>query len=264
MLADKDAESIQTAESLMERALFADAVVFLRDRITKTPRDEEQVALLSLYAEACVHTEDFAQALDIYATLLDQSPCDPEVMNNYGYTHMLSGNLDDAIGLFQKAHALDSQDAGILANLSLAYQKTGQLDEALQAILAATQLYPDSAVVWNNQGVILRRMGRDQDAEDAFSRALQYAPYDASAINNLGCLYRSRGDVEKSASLFRRIVSIDDPGAAALRNAAVVFTEVGDHECARHCCDQLLSLYPDTVFAQDAARILSGCGKEQT
>lgn len=93
--------------------------------------------LMIIYGKAGL----YAKALEAGDKLLS-SGRDPEVINNMGNVHYLSGDVDKAVEDYKEAASLSPEDAEVWVNLSRAYLKKGARQEAKDAFNAAMRLDP--------------------------------------------------------------------------------------------------------------------------
>lgn len=92
----------------------------------------------------------------------------------------------------------------------LAYQKNGDMDTALGYFQKAMELDPTLAVAYNDAGVIYEAKGWNDKAKQAYGKAIEIDPTLSSPYYNLGSIYEKEGDFEKAIQYFKKRVLIGD------------------------------------------------------
>jgi tetratricopeptide (TPR) repeat protein len=96
-------------------------------------------------AAIAVEREQFDEALECQAKLIDAGERSPELFYNTGLLLQKSGQVDDAIRLYREALAEKPEFAEALLNLGHAMKDKGQMDEARAYWKRALQVKPDLA-----------------------------------------------------------------------------------------------------------------------
>jgi len=125
-----------------------------------------------------------AEAADLYAKAAAIKPDSAIVINNIGYSKLLSGDSEHAIESFRRALALDPKSETIENNLRLALAATGNYAEATRSV-GRDRL----SAVLNNVGFMAMQRGDHTAAEGYFARAMEasgsYASVTAKNIEQL-------------------------------------------------------------------------------
>lgn len=124
------------------------------------------------------------EAAKLYAKAAAIKPESAAIINNIGYSKLLSGDAPHAIESFHAALALDPKSETIQNNLRLAIAANGNYDEAIRA--TAHEQLP---IVLNNVGYVAMQRGDFSAAEGYFARAMEasssYASVTAKNIEQL-------------------------------------------------------------------------------
>ena len=110
-------------------------------------------------AGAAMAVGEYADALDILDTLIDQQPEYAEAVNRRATVYYLLGELDKAAADIDEVLKAEPRHFGALAGLGLVRRAQGREVEALKAFRAALAVYP--------------RMKGASDAADALARKLE-------------------------------------------------------------------------------------------
>ncbi|MCI2399561.1 tetratricopeptide repeat protein [Aliiroseovarius subalbicans] len=116
---------------------------------------------------------DFRYALEL-------SPDQPNVLNYLGYSFVeMQTNLDEALGMIERAVAGRPNDGYITDSLGWVYYRLGRYDEAVDQMERAVELMPVDPVVNDHLGDTYWAVGRHREAEFQWSRALSFITDDS-------------------------------------------------------------------------------------
>ncbi|AXS41129.1 tetratricopeptide repeat protein [Breoghania sp. L-A4] len=118
---------------------------------------------------------DFLKALELF-------PDQPLVLNYLGYTWVDKGlNLDEALGMIQKAVELRPNDGYFVDSLGWVYYRLGQYDKAVAELERAVELRPEDPIINDHLGDAYWTIGRKLEATFQWSHARDLKP-DADAL----------------------------------------------------------------------------------
>ena len=127
-------------------------------------------------------------------------------------TNWLAGNfllnqnrVDEAIGRFQKALALDSESASFHFALANALCREKRMDEATAQYQKTLEINPDFAEAHNNLAYTLLQIGRVDEAIAHFQRALEIQP-SYEGYYNLGCAFRLKGMATEAIAYYQKAI----------------------------------------------------------
>jgi tetratricopeptide (TPR) repeat protein len=81
--------------------------------------------------------------------------------------------FEDALEAYGSAHAVDSDDIGVLAGMAWCYKRTGQLPKAIEAMEQAYQAHPKELIVLYNLACYFSLAGEKAQALSWLGRALR-------------------------------------------------------------------------------------------
>ena len=143
---------------------------------------------------------------------------------NYKNAHLLKGNANLYLGLFEQAVkdynnalAIDPNYFEARNNLSVAYrdggryfgEREGNLDKAIEWLQLAAQVRADDYEVYRLLGVALGSKGNNGEAVQWFLKAVELEPNNGSAWYNLAIAYYNLGDLRQGASSMERAKQLD-------------------------------------------------------
>lgn len=118
---------------------------------------------------------DMRQALKL-------NPDEPRVLNYLGYSFVDRGeNLDEALGMIERAVAKEPGSGYIIDSLAWAYYRLGRYAEAVEPMERASLLEPVDPIVTDHLGDVYWAVGRTREAEFQWQRALSYGPEEKDA-----------------------------------------------------------------------------------
>jgi tetratricopeptide (TPR) repeat protein len=118
---------------------------------------------------------DFRRALEL-------EPDQPQVLNYLGYSFVEKGeNLDEALGMIERAVAARPDAGYIQDSLAWAYFQLGRYEDAVAPMEKASVLEPVDAVVTDHLGDVYWAVGRRLEAQFQWRRALSFEPTEAEA-----------------------------------------------------------------------------------
>jgi tetratricopeptide (TPR) repeat protein len=130
------------------------------------------------------------------------------------------GRLDEAIGHYQRAIALQPEYAPAYNNLATALHAKGRHDEAIATYQRALGLRPEYPQAHYNLANALNDAGRPREAAEHFRIALQTIGGSADVHNNLGIALMGQGQTAEAIAEFRTAVQLEPESAKSRRNLA--------------------------------------------
>ncbi|MBF0370226.1 MAG: sulfotransferase [Magnetococcales bacterium] len=119
-----------------------------------------------------------------------------------------AGQLDQAIGWYQQALAIDPQNTDAFSNMAVALKGQGKLQAAAESLKKALAIKPDFASAHNNLGVILKELHAYDEATDHFKKALALTPDFAQAQHNLGNALAEAGKIEEAMVYLEKTLAL--------------------------------------------------------
>ena len=144
---------------------------------------------------------------------------------------------------------------------ALAAHRSGNLEEAIQLYNAILLTESRNTQVWNNLGVALRKHGHSRAAAACYLKAISIDPNWPGAWSNYGNVLKELDELEESLVAHRRALSLQPRNAAHHHHVGLTLRLMGRHDQAQWHFEQALRLKPDhTMCMWDLARVLLGNG----
>ena len=134
-----------------------------------------------------------------------------------------SGKTDDALAEFNKAIALDPNNAEALYNRGLLHQNDQQHQSAIDDFTAANGLTPQRADPLLARAISYLALDKAKEAASDLDEAVQADPQNARIWTTRGLAYERLGDKTRAAGSYARAINIRPKDEAARSG----FTRVG-------------------------------------
>jgi tetratricopeptide (TPR) repeat protein len=178
--ANPDSLDVWTALGDLDRSAdhYAQAVGAYDKAIAALPNgDSRLVGLLFARGISYERTNRWALAEKDLREALKLNPNRADVLNYLGYSFVDKGeNLEEALTMLEKAHALRPLDGYIADSVGWAYYRVGRYQDAARTLEEAVQLAPAAADVNDHLGDAYWRVGRKIDARFQWAHALSLDP----------------------------------------------------------------------------------------
>jgi arylsulfatase A-like enzyme/cytochrome c-type biogenesis protein CcmH/NrfG len=136
---------------------------------------------------------------------------DPGIWINLGFAYSAKGDLEKAIGAFEKSLSLDNKNPTVHNNLGTAYhQLTLKTKDpithkkCLESFKKAIELDPDYASPYAGLGAAYRFANNLDGAIYCWGKALQLNPEDGQILYSLGLAYSDKGEKTKALGCLTR------------------------------------------------------------
>jgi tetratricopeptide (TPR) repeat protein len=147
-----------------------EAVRTLQAAVAKFPK--EPAVKLSL-ASTLERERKYSDAEVIFRQMIAEDPKDADALNSFAYMLAERGQkLDEAVGLVQRALAIEPDNGAYLDSLGWAYYKQSRFEQAEVPLRKAAAQLPTVSVIQDHLGDLLNRRGLLDEAIAAWQKAL--------------------------------------------------------------------------------------------
>ncbi len=271
-------------EKLMELQNYGEAAEHYRGMLKKNPGSAQACAGLG---SALCQGGKPGEALDELGKCIKRMPDKSGLYAARGMCYFLGGDQYSARAEddYQKAIALDPENAVALNELGLFYQRKGRHNQAIPRFEAAIAVNPDLFVAYNNLGASLIAIrefeqaikilqqgisrkpahqgfflyqnlgiaflydGRLPEAEAAFLLEIALNPEYLDGYINLGNIYLITGRYNDAIFEFYRVLVSDPENRQALINIGIAYLKSGDAMNGGRYLKKAVQLYPDSALA---------------
>jgi tetratricopeptide (TPR) repeat protein len=143
--------------------------------------------------------KDYANAAEVYRSLLKETPNDARLWNRLGIALQQENMFNEALKSYQHAARLDSKSGDSWNNMGTVYFQQIKLAKAVRAYKKAINLDPQNATFYSNIGLAYMNNKKIPEADAVFQRALQLDPEVFEHRGRVGSIiqHHSAGDYGK-------------------------------------------------------------------
>ncbi|HIJ84460.1 MAG: TPR REGION protein [Magnetococcales bacterium] len=180
--------------------------------------------------------------------------------------HLLVKNKQyaDALPCLRQALEKGCTTAQVHADLAQVYTHSHRLMAAEKSLRCALNINPSNPTWWLGLGIILSKRQHRESAIHAFERAMHLDPNRVDPLFHLGCLYLEPAYVNalKAEAFFRQALRIDPHHEGSLTFLGQALGHLGRLDEAAFLYKQILTLYPNNIFALENLAMLGRMPKE--
>lgn len=192
-------------------------------------------------------------------------------VSGYGIALVKQGQKEKGAQFLEEAAAIFNKDAEVWNILGVAYWGLGDMARAQDRFEKALALDPEDAVINVNAGSFF--IAKVQDTKNPpdilravryFRRAIASDPFLASAYNGLGGVLRLAGNEDEAILNWEMALKIDPNYALSAYNLALVYLEMVDKTRALEYCQMYLTIKGNTLSnaeREDIEKIIKECKK---
>ena len=170
---------------------------------------------------------DYAPAVAEYEKALAMRRDEAHVYCDYGDSLAKMGRIEQAVGQYEQALAVDPKLSQAQDRLTAIRQSRA---EAALAQRLQKRAKPNSAPAHVNNAIILQSRGQREEAIKEYKEAIRIDPHLVAAHNNLAVLYDNLGRTEEAISEFKIAIRLKPDNAAIHGNYAVALYMNEDYE----------------------------------
>ena len=160
------------------------------------------------------------------------------------------GDLNGAIGQYERAIAADPRSGIAYNRLGIVYQKLGRFEDAENIFRQGAAADQTSPALLNNLGYCYQVQKRFREAERAYRDALVRSQDFQRARMNLAIILAQSGRLEESVIEFSQVVAAD----TAYYNVAMVRLQMRDYAGAEKSLREALAINPNCPGAEGQLR----------
>lgn len=204
------------------------------------------LATAALAARTIDRNRDYATPATLWAATVAAAPHNHRARMNLGVALRAEGRDEEAVGHFEAALDMQSNDPVAQLNLGSALLDAGRIDEAAEVLSIAATRLRDRPRAWLLLGDAQRARGRSEDAIAAFRRAVEIRPEPAIRLR-LGNALADAGRLEEAAEQFT--AAAEEAGAEPELRASALFN-LGNTRYRQQDYDLAIAAY-DAALATD-------------
>ena len=181
---------------------------------------------------------NYQEALDLYNKAIAIDPNNAGYHINVAITHHIAGNATAAQQAYEKAKSLDSNFRGALDN----YLQASKPAVPATGPVAVSPLQQMGSNTTYDQGAALLRLNRFERAKETFDRALELNPQNADALNGKGVIATKERNYQEALDLYNNAIAIDPNNAGYHINVAIACHLLGRKSDAQNAYQRAIEL----------------------
>jgi len=241
------AQALEVAISHHDAGRLRKAESMYRRILQHEPANAEALRMLGLLAHQVGRYED-AETLIRQALAIQPRP---DYFSNLGVVLAARKKLDDAIGAFQQALAMQPNDPQTLTNLASALVETRQFDRAIAIYRQVIASQPNLVEAHYNLGKALQESGDAAGAADAYRKATSLQPRHADAWNNLGTALKHLNRPAEAIAAYQQALIARSDFAEAQNNFGAALSQSGNAIAAIDAYQRAIALRGEFPEAQN-------------
>ena len=193
---------------------------------------------------ACHRAGQLDEARAFYEAVLDEDSSRFDAVYLLGVLSAQSGDLENALALFNRALGLGLDDQALHANRAKVCASLGRFKDAAQSFERMIEFSPDSPDALMGLADCQGRLGGYEPAIGAYQKVLALAPGHLQALSALANLYYQSGDVSSSLDYLKRCLDLAPEDAALHSSYALMLLELGRIDEAQKASDVSIRIDP--------------------
>ena len=213
--------------------------------LASVARYRPEAAVHADLGNALLGSNRLDEALGCYDRALALQPGLAAAHVNRGHALKGLGRREEAAASYGRATEAAPAIIGAHVSRAAVLLELGRWREALTSSERAIELGIDTAEAHTLCGLALAQLGRVEDARRRYERALVHDESYVPALVNTGILMRSLHRPEEAVTCYDRALALDPRSFEALCNRAAALIELGRFDAALHDCGVAASLRSD-------------------
>jgi tetratricopeptide (TPR) repeat protein len=211
---------------------------------------ELRVRTLTLRGTAQLQLGKTKQARDDLTAARDLAPNAAASYNNLANVALAENKMDEAVGLYERALAIDSADFDALNGLvNNVYSRQKRFDLAHQRVDQAINGQPNNPSLHYLKALVYGLEPNSQGAESELRRALEIDPNYLDAHSALGALFVNINKPDEAIIEYRKVLESKPDDAATYTLIGMIEDKRGNHDAAVENYRKALELDPNSAIA---------------
>jgi len=163
-----------------------------------------------LYADLLLAQNDYTSAIDVYQSIIDQNPENPDNYSRLFYIYKITGQNEKAI---ETLDVLESK-VGIIESVTIdkqrLYLQLNEVDKAGQELEKLIEAYPSNPSYYNLLAEMYMANGKKDKAYNVYQRLIEVAPNHPSAKVALAQQLRAKGNNAEADKLLLEVFQLPE------------------------------------------------------
>jgi Tfp pilus assembly protein PilF len=183
---------------------------------------------------------NYGSARERFEKAVALDPNNADAHYNLGLIYFGDRQLEKAVVQYKKAIAIDPKHANARLNLGIALAQAGSFDQAVTEYQEAIKVKPDFAEAYNNLAVAQENRGKLEEAKKDYRKAVQIKPDYFEATYNLALIHQKEKDYREAVKIFTVAATIKPKEPYVSYNLACCFARIGERDNAFSALDSCI------------------------
>ncbi|EAN90290.1 hypothetical protein C3747_28g35 [Trypanosoma cruzi] len=199
--------------------------------------------------------EDYNAAIRDYEAAMKLEPGYAYTYYNLGISYdRWGGHYKEAIAMFDKAIALDGNNADFYHNRGFSQRKLGKYREAVKDYTMALSLDPQHFKAYYNRAFCYDKLGEGANAIADYTKAIAIQDDNPNAYHNRGAAMEKAGRLDDAIADYTRAIQLDDGNPFTYNARGIAYDRRGKSDAALQDLTQAIALSPNNpIFYQNRA-----------
>lgn len=245
------------------------AIEKLKTATDKNPNEHSLIALASAYEDQ----KDYKHAAETLKRAMELAPENDRLARGLAQDLLFSGQLDEALKLYQHLAADQPRDPQLALSIAEIYRSKRDYAKARESLDKAKKLAPESLPVRYEEISLLQAEGKSEQAITALKALLDdtarksYSESQsrdrAGMFEQLGVFYRTAGQYPQAVEAFRQMSGLDKSTAPRAAGQIIdTYRAAKDFDSAMREADAALKKFPgERVVVIEHADVLADQGQ---
>jgi len=175
---------------------------------------------------------NYSEAAQHYATLLQKTPNDPDLILATARNLRYSGAPQKSIEVVNRLIATVGPQEPLLIELGKDYLAADQLNLAASVLTQARSTDPSSWQILSALAVVQDYQGNYKDAQETYEAGLKIAPNNPTLLNNYALSLAQSGQLDSAITALQNAIGQPNASAQTRQNLALMLALKGDKEGA--------------------------------
>lgn len=200
-------------------------------------------------AATLFENHNYAEAEQVFRSLLTKSPLDPELHNSLATVLDRLEHYPEALLHYEKALALRQLFPVARFNMANTLQRIGSSKEAINNLEQVVATAPDFIEAWQNLALCSFGDNNPARAAECLEEVLLRDPENQKSRSDLGEMYLEMGRYHDAVLCFNAVLAITPDNDGVLNSKGTALQELDDLDGAEECYRKILSRDPDNILA---------------
>ena len=242
MIPKKLSRDLQLVMQYGQAGELSKASAICQQILRKYPKNAAALHFAGLIA---LQQKKLDKALTYFNKAIAVNPNDANYYNHMAVAHCELNNYQEGVECYKKAVKLQPNFAEAHYNLAIALAKIENFTEAETHYIKSIELNPNNPMSYNNLGNVRQQQNKVNEAIESYQRALAINPNYPEYLCNLGSALQKQEKFAESLLAYRQAISLKPDYQEAHHNAGVVSVELNKPRDAVMHFNQSLLTNPD-------------------